>query len=114
MHLSAEFAKIDYSEDKIKSDGLSEVKRLAVSSCKPLANILAIAVLGSKWKIWMFRWLLSEYFLWRVKPTKMLELSLIINYMMNQEGFITSIRLNAIHKIASPPELIEEESSQED
>lgn len=108
MLLSAEFLKLDFNEDKIREEGISEVKRLATVSCRPLANIVAISVLSSKWKITLFKSLLATYFLWRLKPSKMLELSLVINYMMNLEGFTTSIRLNAIMKIATPPSQIEE------
>jgi len=100
--LSAEFIKIDFDEERLKNDGLSESKLLASRSCKVLANILAISVLNSKIKIRLFKWILSNYFLWRVTPKKMLDLSLVINYMMNLEGFINSIRLNAVNRTASP------------
>lgn len=100
--LSAEFIQIDFDEERLKADGLSESKLLASRSCKILANILAIAVLNSKVKVFFFKRILANYFLWRVTPKKMLELSMVINYMMNLEGFINSIRLNAVNKIASP------------
>jgi hypothetical protein len=111
--LSREFLQIEFDEQKLQADGLSESKKLASKASKVLANILAISVLSSSWKIWLFLPLLSKYFLWRVTPSKMLELSLIINYMMNLEGFINSIRLNAVNKTASPPSPIEK-TTQED
>jgi len=105
--LSHEFLKIEFDEEKLRTDGLSESKRLGSKAAKVLADILAIAVLSDKWKIKLFKSFLSQYFLWRVTPSKMLELSMIINIMMNLEGFINSIRLNAVNKTASPPKLIE-------
>ena len=105
--LSHEFLKIEFDEEKLRTDGLSESKRLASKAAKVLADILAIAVLSDKWKIKLFKPFLSQYFLWRVTPSKMLELSMIINIMMNLEGFINSIRLNAIHRTANPPKLVE-------
>ncbi len=105
--LSHEFIKIEFDEEKLQADGLSESKRLGSKAAKVLADILAIAVLSDKWKIKLFKKALSSYFFWRVTPSKMLELSMIINIMMNLEGFINSIRLNAIHRTATPPKLIE-------
>lgn len=112
--LSLEFLEIDFDEERLRQDGLSESKRLIHNSSKRLANILAIAVLCSSWKINLFKPFLSRYFMRRVTPAKMLELSMIINIMMNLENFINSIRLNAVHKTANPPKLIEEKRSQED
>ena len=111
--LSREFLKIEFDEEKLQTDGLSESKRLGSKAAKVLADILAIAVLSDKWKIRLFKKALSSYFLWRVTPSKMLELSMIINIMMNLEGFINSIRLNAIHKTANPPKLIETEPQED-
>ena len=67
---------------------------------KPLVNYISVCVLGSKWKIKLFRRILTNYFLWRLSPNKSLKLALGIMQMYDLPNFITSIRL--IGTITSP------------
>ena len=101
LELSYEFSKMEFSQEKLQENGLTEVKRLMKHS-KVLSNIIAISVLNNRLKIRLFKGILSRYFLWRLTPSETESITTTIHYMMDLEGFTNSIRLNAIHKAMSP------------
>lgn len=108
LELSYEFSKMEFSQERLQEDGLNEVKRL-MQHTQVLSNIIAIAILNNKLKIRLFKGILSRYLMWRLTPSETEKITTTIHFLMDLEGFTSSIRLNAIHKAMSP-NLMEENS----
>jgi hypothetical protein len=106
-----EFLQTQIDEEALKENPLQEAKFLVTKSTKRFANIIAIAVLDSKWKIKLFKGVLAHYFLWRMTPQKMMELSSILIQVCNFGDFINSIRLTSITRTTAPQNLIEEKQA---
>ena len=106
-----EFLQTEIDEDLLQGDPLSEAKKLSHKSVKRLAAIVAIAVLDSWWKIKLFKDVLTTYFLWRITPKKLLEISLIINQMCNFSDFINSTRLMSVTKTTTPTPVEEKQKA---
>lgn len=105
-----EFLQTEIDEQLLQGDPLSEAKKLTAKSAKRLAAIVAIAVLDSWWKIKLFKGILTTYFLWRITPQKLLQISIIINQMCNFADFINSTRLMSVTRTTTPttPNPVEE------
>ena len=111
-YLSAEYINMEFSPEKVddssdKTNWLNESKRLQAVNSKRCAKIIAIAVLNSKYKIKFFSGILSNYFLWRITPEKLLSISNIILLISNISDFTNSIRLMSIHPTTTAPKLID-------
>lgn len=108
--LADKYLKLNIDEDQ--DDNATNPARLAPrQNAQLLAEILAIAVLNSKWKIKLFSGILSKYFLWRVTPQQLLSLTLVIHNLSNTQDFLYSIRLSKGSRITKPKaDLIEERS----
>lgn len=105
--ISRLFLEIKIEEEFLKENPLVETKRIAVESARTCAIVVAVAVLNSKWLIRFFSKPLADYFFWRLKPDKLLQLALIINQISNLGDFISSIRLMSAVRTTTP-RLIEE------
>ena len=107
-YLSHAFAKIEFNERKLQDNPLAESKLLAGRSAKLTSRIVAMAVLNDEWGIRFLTPFLARYFLWRIKPSKLWRLAMMVNVMMNLEDFTNSIRLFAIVLKSATPERMEE------
>ncbi|MCZ2480005.1 hypothetical protein [Aquirufa nivalisilvae] len=105
-YLSSIFIQMDFSEERIKENALNESKRLAAINTFRCAKIIAIAILNDKIRIKLFSNILARYFLWRITPSKLFQLALMINTMSNVADFTNSIRLMSVQRTAAP-QLIE-------
>lgn len=113
LMLSAEFKKISFDPNKLQENWLSESKRLMETAPVPLSRIIMISVLRNKTMIKFFGNWVAEYFLNRVEPKQLLDLSLIINQMCNPQDFILSIKYLSVHQmIIKPPHLIENQKQE--
>lgn len=75
---------------------------------KPLLNFIAVCILHSKWKIWLFTKILSKYLEWKLSPEMALKIALAILQMYDLGNFITSIRMIGQTTVTSPkPSLID-------
>lgn len=112
-YLSAQYLKLDYSAQKLANENwLNESKRLQAAHSKTCANIVAIAVLNSKWKIKLFYKFLANYFFWHLKPDKLSKIAEIILQMSNISDFTNSIRLMSIMETTTAPKLIDTAKTQ--
>ena len=100
--LSGIFLKMEFDEEALSADPLGESKRLAAKSAKLCAKVVAIAVLNDKTMIRLFFRIMTRYFLWRITPSTMLQLALIINQMCNFRDFTSSIRLMSGTRTTKP------------
>lgn len=100
--LSAEFIQMDFSETRLKEDPMNESKRLTLANARRCARIVAIAVLNNEFKIRFLTSFLTWYLLWRVTPSKLLQLTLLINSMSNVGDFTASIRLLSVARTTAP------------
>ncbi|MDQ6482220.1 hypothetical protein [Dyadobacter sp. LHD-138] len=106
-HLSEQFIEMNFSEEAIKEDWMQEGKRMIAADAKRCARIAAIAVLNSKWKIKFLTGIYANYFLWRMTPKKLMQLTTIIFQISNIADFINSIRYLAIQTRTTSPALME-------
>lgn len=100
--VSETFAKMEIDEVKISEDPIAEGRRLEHLYAREMARIVALAVLNGKWKIRFFARFYTSYFLWRINPTKLYQLAMIINTLSNTPDFVNSIRLLSIVRTAPP------------
>ncbi|MDQ1088561.1 hypothetical protein [Siphonobacter sp. SORGH_AS_1065] len=106
-YITAEYIRMDFSEERIKEDPLGESKRLALVNAKRCAHIIALCILNSKLKIALFSGVLTQYLLWRITPSKLFQIALLINTMSNIADFTNSIRLMSTNPRTTAPDLIE-------
>lgn len=100
--VSSVFAKMEIDEEALEKDPLIEGRRLEHLYAKEMARIVALAYLNDKWKIRLFSRFYTNYFLWKVTPTKLYQLSMIVNTLSNTPDFVNSIRLVSIVRTAAP------------
>lgn len=94
--------KVEYDETQLQADGFRESKILTVEYSKTMALIIAIALLNSKWKIKCFAKLFSYYLFWRLTPSKLAQVAIMVMQMNNYSDFINTIRLTSVLKVATP------------
>ncbi|MBA4852079.1 hypothetical protein [Emticicia sp. BO119] len=99
--MSRIFLDIEFDENAIKDNPLTETKRLSMHG-KKLAQAIAIAVLEDKWKIKLFSGLLTSYFFWRIKPNNLLTIIIGLTQISNLSDFIACIRLASRIRTTSP------------
>jgi len=110
-YLTKEYLSINFDEKKLQENPLSESKRLTAENTRRMARIVAIAVLNSKWKIKLLTGYLSGYFLWRLTPSKLYNLCVLINAISNVTDFTNSIRLTSGMRTTAPKaDLIEQKA----
>lgn len=114
--LSAEWVEIAIDEEKLKgSDGLKVAKSLANRHAKRCARIVALSVLGSDYLIPKYagnavRYTeddvrlneLTDLFTRTIKPSRLYELTLLINTISNFGDFLNSIRLMQSERTTAP------------
>ena len=100
--LSELFLSIEFDEKQIEENPLSSSKELVSKSAKKCALVVAVAVLNSKWLIRVFSKVLANYFLWRVKPSDLINIAFIINQVNNYGDFTNSIRLMSVIRMTTP------------
>lgn len=120
--LANEFIKMEIDEDELKENPLSVSNKSVAQHSKRLARIVAISVLNDRCCIhltnhkWVYNHLLinsyTNYFLARIKPSKLLKIVAIIRQISNVGDFINSIRLmsgtNMIRTTQPKADLIEQ------
>ena len=89
--------KLNVNDENI-ADLISEMQK----NINPLINFISVSLLHSKWKILLFRKVLTAYLKWHLKPEEAFKIVLAIMQMYDLANFITSIRL--IGTITSPRE----------
>ena len=100
--VSEAFAKMEIDEVALAEDPIAEGRRLEHLHAREMARIVALAVLNDKWKIRLFARFYTSYFLWRINPSKLYQLAMIINTLSNTPDFVNSIRLLSIVRTAPP------------
>ena len=113
--VSSVFAKLEINEEELEKDPIAEGRRLEHLYAKEMARIVAYAYLNGKWKIKLLGRYYTNYFLWKVTPTKLYQLAIVINTLSNTPDFVNSIRLLSIVRTAAPKaDRIEKEAGLED
>jgi len=100
--ISELFLKINFDEELIKANPLSESKLLVSKTAKICSLVVAISVLNNRILIKLFSKILASYFLWRLKPSDLFNIALIINQINNYGDFTNSIRLMSIIRTTAP------------
>ena len=115
--LSAQYLEMDFSELTLQGgygETLSEIKRQAAINAKRCAQVVAIAYLNSHLSITFFAPFYTHYFLWRLTPKTLSQLTLQILEVANMQDFINSIRLLAIQPRMTAPLIEKPGASLED
>ncbi|MDV3750659.1 hypothetical protein CMU19_04530 [Elizabethkingia anophelis] len=99
IHANVHAVKIKMS---INDDNVSSVISEMDDNIIPQIDFIATCLLHSKWKIKLFRKILSRYLLWKLSPEKALKICVGIIRMYDLRNFMNSIRL--IGTITSPQE----------
>lgn len=108
-YLTREYLVMDFDENKLQENPLRESKIIASKYTMNMARIVAIALLNGKWKIKLFTGILSRYLFWRLTPSKIVNLAIIINTLNNTTDFTNSIRLMSGMRTTAPKaDLIEQ------
>jgi len=114
--LSAEQIELKIDEAIMSSDlGIQEAKKMSTNYGETLARIIAIAVLGKDYiktkkngSNFSYKYddkklnELSELFFIHIKPSKLLQLAILVNTMSNLGDFTNSIRLMSASRTTMP------------
>lgn len=122
--LSSEQIELIIDESKIKENGLSEAKMLTNQQSHRMARIVAIAVLGQEYLITIqegsrIRYEhddkqldeLTDLFFINVKPSTLLQYTILINSMSNLGDFTNSIRLMSAVRTTMPIRIEEDKQA---
>lgn len=121
--IASEQIDLNIDERVMSSEqGISEAKRLAKDHAKRMAKIVALAVLGQDYVIAISEGKKTRYefdderldeltglFFNNLKPSKLMQLTLLVNTMSNLGDFINSIRLMSGARTTMPIRIEEEE-----
>ena len=120
--LSAEQIELVIDEAVMQSDnGVAQARKMVNQHCKRLARIVAIAALGQDYMQTVqaggiVRYIpdhkkldqLTEIFYKNIKPSKLLQLTILVNTMSNLGDFTNSIRLMSAARTTIPIRIEEE------
>lgn len=101
-HLADEFLSMNFDEEKLKADPFNEGRRLEYKNSRAMARVVAIAVLNGKWKIRLFTKILASYFRWKITPSRLWQLTMVINTISNIGDFTNSIRSLSLARTTAP------------
>lgn len=90
--------ELDYEQKHLPSFIGTSVKKNA----KLCAEIIAVTMLGKRWKIFLFRKILKQHFLWQVDSQALLDFTNKLIQVSNYKGFITSIGSISVMRTTSP------------
>lgn len=105
--ISALFLSINFDEKLLEENFLSSSKEIVSRSVKTCAMVVAVSVLNSQFKIKLFSKILAQYLLWRMRPSDLMKMSIIIHKINNYGDFINSIRLMSTVRTTAPQNRIE-------
>jgi hypothetical protein len=101
--LSVEQIELHIDEKVMSSEkGIQQAKIMTNVHGKRMARIIAIAVLGTDYKDQKKLKHLTELFFENIKPSKLIQLVLLINTMSNYADFTNSIRLMSAARTTMP------------
>lgn len=120
--ISAESIQMEIDEAIMIKDGLSVSKKLANEHSIRCAKVVALAALGSSYILVVPKWngtqkikyndkelnRLTELFARTIKPTKLFQLVMLVNTMLNLGDFTNSIRLMSGARTTMPNRIEEE------
>lgn len=104
LHISRIFLEISLDEKKLGENAYQESYMLVPENAKRAAKLISLAVLNSKWKIRLFSGLLTNYFIWRITPSKLFQIMLLVLTISNTASFTNSIRLIQSLRMMKPKE----------
>lgn len=91
------FFQLSVDEEKMYSQNPTDRNNEIINSVKLdgkiSAEIISISILGSRWKIKLFRKIFANYLFWRINSKELLEFTLKIYKMNDYQNFMTSIIL---------------------
>jgi len=105
LKISQVAASIEIDEDKITENPIFESWQITKREIVNVTRIVAIAILGTKWRIFFLTGILTRYLMWRVTPSKLIELAKLMIQLCNTADFLNSIRLIRGTRITSPKNL---------
>jgi len=109
--ISALFLSINFDESMLEENFLSASKEIVAKSVKTCALVVAISVLNSRLKIKFFSKVFSKYLLWRMRPSDLMKMSIIIHKINNYGDFINSIRLMSTIRTTAPNRIEENQAA---
>lgn len=105
LHVSRLCTKAGFDFEGIDEGKLDAAHQMMVDNVKDAARIIAFCVLNSRLKIWLFTWFLTDWLIWKLKPRKLAEISMLIITLGGYQDFTTSIRLLRMMKVTTPKNL---------
>lgn len=102
------FLEMKIDTKALAEDPMSESKKIIHDNARLVPQVIAILVLSKRWKIRLFKRMLTRHFLWRLKPSQLTKLSVIVLKLMNTTDFISSIRLLSAVRTTVPANLVEQ------
>jgi hypothetical protein len=103
-HISSVSINMKIDESLIQENPLLESKIIALENAKHASKVVAIAVINNYNGIKLFSGLLARYFMWRLTPSKLLQIALLIQSISNFSDFTNSIRLMTASRTTKPRE----------
>lgn len=108
--ISALFLSINFNEKMLEDDFLASSKQIVAKSVKTCALVVAVSVLNSQFKIKFFSKLFAQYLLWRMRPSDLIKIAIIIHKINNYGDFINSIRLMSAIRTTAPNRIEESQA----
>lgn len=91
--ISSVLLKMKLNEDELQENPLGQYKHVIKDNATLCAEVVAVSVLGKKWRIRLFKKALTSYFKWNLTPSQIATYYLKIITMADMGNFINSIRL---------------------
>lgn len=105
MNVSQLSLESGFSFDGIDSGDLDAAHALISQHAETCTRIVAVIILGSKWRIRLFSGMLSRWLLWKLKPRRLLDIILMIVTLSGVQDFTNSIRLIRSMDVTMPRNL---------
>ena len=105
LHVSRLSLKAGFSFEGIDAGNLDAAHELISKHTKTCIRIVAIIILGSKFKIWLFSGMLRRWLMGKVTPRRLFELILMTVTMSGVQDFTNAIRLIRSMRVTMPRNL---------
>jgi len=104
-HFSTLELKEGFSFEGIDSGNLDAAHEMISKHGKTVRKLLAIVILDSRLKIWLFSDLLASWLKWKLTPKRLLEVFLVAVTISGVEDFTNTIRLIRSMRVTMPRNL---------
>lgn len=107
LQISKMYLEMEIDEQKFGDNAYQDSYMLVPENARRMSMIVALSMINDKIRIKWFAKPLSNWLLWRLNPSKLFQLMVVVLTLSNTASFTNSIRLTKALRMMKPKEEME-------